>query len=506
MSGPERAGGVVRRCVLQLVPAARRDWIEAVWAEASEVPPGWSRLAWRAGGVQLIAREALMLRRTGTALLFAVAAAVAAWAAWPGPRAYLAVSNQRALVIAMIAVLALLPLLTRHWFGPAGRSRIARALRVFTYAAVLAFMPARNFIEGFRDVPPHAGLDLRVYAFINDEHRIARAESWDGIAFVVIMLLCAAAMLWLTSQLSRVTPLTLAVGAVAGIAVGVAVYAVAPLGLSKAATNPWLPGSDVDPLVLLAWILVLFAPVTAGLVAQRCYPASDGAAPPASAVTRQILAAGLLTNLVGALLVAAVGTGTTALTLNAAWLRDWLYHGQRQFFGIAGLRSLLGGDVAAITYSHELTVSVNSSMFLVMCVAFPLIALALAGMAALGALGAAEAEQGGGSPRGGGGPPPPRAVPDGPGGSQLPTRTDHDARLAIGLLSRPCAGKPLGHVPGASYRSRSLAARSTSSAVKSGTIRLTTMPLAAADIAVAAAAALSGKSQTIYTSSGPRAK
>ncbi|HTX81731.1 MAG TPA: hypothetical protein VME44_06100 [Streptosporangiaceae bacterium] len=410
MSGLGRAGDAVRRFGLQLVPVARRDWIEAVWAEAPEVPRGWRRLAWRAGGVQLIAREALMLRRSGTPLLFAVAAAVAAWAAWPGPPAYLAVSNQRALVIAMIAVLALLPLLTRPWFGPAGRSRTARALRVFTYAAILAFMPARNIIEGFRDVAPHAGLDLRVYVFINDEHRIARAESWDGIAFVAIMVLCAAAMLWLTSQRSRVAPVTLAVGAVAGIVVGVAVYAMAPLGLSKAATNPWLPGSDVDPLVLLAWILVFFAPVTAGLVARRCYPASDSAGPPASAVARQILAAGLLTNLVGALLVAAAGTGTTALTLNAAWLRNWLYHGQREFFGIAGMRSLLDGDLAAITYGHELTASVDSSMFLVMCLAFPLIALAVAGMAALGALGTAEAEQGGDPPRGNGGPPGPKSA------------------------------------------------------------------------------------------------
>ena len=57
-------------------------------------------------------------------------------------------------------------------------------------------------------------------------------------------------------------------------------------------------------------------------------------------------------------------------------------------------------------------------MFLVMCVAFPLIALALAGMAAVGALGSAEAAQGGDPPREGGGPPAPKAVPDGPGGAR----------------------------------------------------------------------------------------
>ena len=43
---------------VRLLPAGRRDWAEAVWAEAREVPAGWPRLAWRAGGVWLVAREA----------------------------------------------------------------------------------------------------------------------------------------------------------------------------------------------------------------------------------------------------------------------------------------------------------------------------------------------------------------------------------------------------------------------------------------------------------------
>ena len=71
------------RAAAWLLPAGRRDWVEAVWAEAHEVPPGLERLAWRAGGVWMLAREALMPRRLGRAALFAVAAAVAAWAAWP---------------------------------------------------------------------------------------------------------------------------------------------------------------------------------------------------------------------------------------------------------------------------------------------------------------------------------------------------------------------------------------------------------------------------------------
>jgi hypothetical protein len=67
-----------RRAAARLVPAERRDWVEAVWAEAPEVPHGLRRLAWRAGGVRLIARETLMKRRISSAILFAVAAALAA--------------------------------------------------------------------------------------------------------------------------------------------------------------------------------------------------------------------------------------------------------------------------------------------------------------------------------------------------------------------------------------------------------------------------------------------
>jgi len=68
-----------------LLPAGRRDWVAAVWAEAHEVPPGLTRLAWRAGGVWVLAREALLPRRLVRAVLFAAAGAGAAWVAWPQP-------------------------------------------------------------------------------------------------------------------------------------------------------------------------------------------------------------------------------------------------------------------------------------------------------------------------------------------------------------------------------------------------------------------------------------
>ena len=78
-----RAGAAVWRGAARLVPAGRRGWVEAVWAEALEVPPGLRRLAWRAGAARLMAREALMRRGIGSAMLFAVAAVAAARVGWP---------------------------------------------------------------------------------------------------------------------------------------------------------------------------------------------------------------------------------------------------------------------------------------------------------------------------------------------------------------------------------------------------------------------------------------
>src|SRR5579862_3133636 len=118
MSGLSRVGGAARRAAIRLVPAGRRDWVEAVWAETPEVPPGLRRLAWHAGGARLLAREALMRRGTGRSALFAAATALAAWAAWPGSSASFAVLVGRVDVITVVVLLAGLALVARRVFGP----------------------------------------------------------------------------------------------------------------------------------------------------------------------------------------------------------------------------------------------------------------------------------------------------------------------------------------------------------------------------------------------------
>lgn len=414
MSGRGRAGGAIRRWAMRVVPAGRREWVDAVWAEASEVPPGLERLAWRAGGVRLIARETLMRRSLRSAVLFTVAAAAAVWAAWPGSPAYLAASGHRAYMVAMMLVLAGLPLLARPILGPVSGSRTARFLRVGFYAAILALIPARNVIEQVADVPPRGSAELRLYRLINGGN-LGQPRQGE-ILFMILMALYVAAILWMTSRRSRVAPATLAAGTAVGIALGLVMYTVAPLGLSKDATNPWLPGSDADPLVLLAWLLLLCGPLAAALVADWRYTAASNSPLSVAARNRQIMAAGILSSLTGALLVAVLGNGTTAVMLRAAWLRNWLYHGQHLLYGVQYLSSDLRTS-SAIAYGHQITASVDTSVFLPVFIFFPLFALALAGFAAFTVWGNSTA--GGSGPGRGDGPPGPEAAPDPPDGNRM---------------------------------------------------------------------------------------
>jgi hypothetical protein len=384
-----RIAAAARRGAAWLLPAGRRDWAAAIWAEANEVPPGLARLTWRAGGVWVLAREALLPRRIRRAALFAAAAATAALAAWPGSSASLATTSVRGYVVTMVLLLAGAPLLARPFFGPARDSRAARFLRVGTCAALLALIPADAAVWQFSQTPPRGGADLRVYRLVASP---AAPKPWEGAALSLILTaLYVAPILWMTSRRSRVAPATLAVGAGAGIALGLVTYAVAPLGLSKAATNPWLPGSDIDPLVALAWLLLLGGPVAAAVVADRHCTATGNSPPPAGTRIRQVMAAGLLTSLVGALSVTVLGMGTTAVMLKAAWLREWLYHGQHLLYGVQNLSSDLK-TLPVVAYSHEITGSVDAQVFHGIIVVFPLIALILTALVAAAPGGAAAGQ------------------------------------------------------------------------------------------------------------------
>src|SRR5215467_10253246 len=245
----------------RLLPAERRDWADVFWAEAYQVPPGLPRLAWRAGGLRLIAREATMARRLASSLLFAGAAAVVALAAWPGPPASAATAATRIDVITIVLLLAALPLLARRLWGPATESRVARLLRAGGYAAILALTLAKASVErlagpaaaahwpplgrswltrpaGARTAGggmpgwPLAAADGLVrptgpQAAAGSPGLPPSAHYWTGeILFVLVVVCYVAVILAVTARRSSVVLVTLAIGTGAGIGFGVVMYAV----------------------------------------------------------------------------------------------------------------------------------------------------------------------------------------------------------------------------------------------------------------------------------------
>jgi hypothetical protein len=394
----------VRRGAAWLLPAGRRDWVAAVWAEAHEVPPGLMRLAWRAGGIWVLVREALIPRRLARAALFAVAASFAAWAAWPRPGVG-HVADSRFNAIAPVLLVGVLPLLSRRFFGPASPSRVGRSLRVFCCGAILALLPANAFFLVFSTLTPAQPAFRRIFCpshCTGAPGTSTGGPTWEGEILVMLMIIgYVGVSLFLTSRRSQVTRSTLAIGAGTGLLFGVIMFAVDPLGIGKWATNPWLPGSDADPLVALAWIMLIGGPAAAAVLAARRCRGPDGARPPHNVRIGQGIAAGVLANATAALFVSALGTGTTLLTFKSPWLLHLVNHGQQM--------------TAVATYRYEFNAVNGAAGYALMLMSFPVIGLIMSSLAA--AIANPAPSQSSSPPGNGGGPP--RPEPEPPGGGRL---------------------------------------------------------------------------------------
>ena len=240
----------------RLLPPGRQQWAEAVGAEAGEVAAGWPRLCWLAGGLWLVAREAQMVRKFVYWLGVGAVAAAAAWVVWLTWHTYLAADpltvTDRVRVGVGAAALVVLPWAGRRrgWFGPVGGSITARLARVASCAAVCGLGVAVVRMDSHLFLGPHGpgpfslpreiaalvvlGAALAALAVVRarwpeaDPSALWAVAGMAGAVMFVVVPLQALAIVYVagilaaTSRRSPVANASLAAGAIAGLAAGLA--------------------------------------------------------------------------------------------------------------------------------------------------------------------------------------------------------------------------------------------------------------------------------------------
>jgi Domain of unknown function (DUF1707) len=278
--------GLVGRSA-RLLPPARRDWAEAVLAEAGEVPSGLARVAWLGGGLWLLTREVLM--RAVRVLAFAAVAAGVVWAGWPGSSSNSAVPLNRMYVVVTVVALAVLPAVVRRYYGPARSGWRPGAARLGGYAMVLALIAAKT-------VKDRLGSKLGFY------FAIAPGEWVLQVVLLLLVLAYVAGLLILTSQRSvRLARGTLPAVTGLGAVTGGVVYALNPFGV---------PGSDNSASGNWWWLAALL-PLATGYLAARL-SARDTRPAALGPVQQSALAAACATT-TAALLLAALTSVAIAL-------------------------------------------------------------------------------------------------------------------------------------------------------------------------------------------------
>jgi hypothetical protein len=385
----DRAITGLARCSVRVVPAERREWAEAVWAEAGEVPAR-QRLSWVAGGVWTVTRQAGIVRRLGYWLGvagLAVGASQMVSLVWrgaavaPGFRSVSVPTSSlgtgiyvdpnttgdfRSLAITTVVALAALPWVARRRgaFGPVSDSPAARVVRVGGCAAicVLVLVLARlaqtlgeNLADGeYAEVIVMSLTVILVVAAQLWLRRPANAATPElkalltlGFSIAVLILFLvggtneaviayAAGIFAVTARGSRIAPATLAFGAGAGVAGGLTWYAAARTG------SPWL--------TFIVVVAVLAAPTVAGAAAAWRAPGRHDLEAPMSDRLRQGLTAGTMTGGVAALLVTILIFGSMVVLHRQTPARSTEAHMLVLLWGpLLGMAlGLAGGGVVAI--------------------------------------------------------------------------------------------------------------------------------------------------------------
>jgi len=277
-----------------LLPPGRRQWAEAVRAEAGQVPAGWPRLRWLAGGLWVAAREGakMMISKVVYRLGAVAVAAAVAWVVWLSWRTSPAADTQavtdRVRVLVGAAALVVLPWAGRRrgWFGPVGGSITARLVRLAGCAAVCGLGVAVVRMDSHLGPDPHGpgpfslpreiaavvllGATLAACAVAKARWPDAEPSAlWAlpanaGLFMFIVAPLQALAIVYVagilaaTSRRSPVANASLAAGAIAGLAAGLAV------GLAVYAN---IPDSYADLLVLGVLAMTFLLAALAGAAA-----------------------------------------------------------------------------------------------------------------------------------------------------------------------------------------------------------------------------------------------
>ena len=352
-----------------------------------------------------------MPSKIGYRLAFSVPAAGLAWFSWPGAPTDPATLINRVDVVATVAMLAGLPWAVRRVFGPDGQSPLARITRVGGYALVFTLVLVKAHVERSEYAAPaaHPGL----------------AGLWAGeMVFLVVVAAYVAGLLAVTTQRPPVSPAALAIGTGAGIAVGLAMYALPPLAHPPHVANAWLTGAYTAARVLVV-PLVAGAGVAAGLMAARRTSGRGSQLPLADTRARQGVAAGLCAGAAAALLLSVLGISTIALLPQEAARLQWALPG----------RHTAPGSV----YAFEVSLSNSAAGHLLVLILAPLLFAGLGAWGGLYGAGRPGRRPGGGGGGGGGGYGPVPEPPP-PGGA----RRRGDVALPALYPGVPVPGLPLG--------------------------------------------------------------
>jgi hypothetical protein len=266
--------------------ALKSEWLEALANEADECPSRRSRNVWLLGGVRFLA--ATVVRRYGLmTLIFSPAAAAVLVLGLPGSHSDPAVPRNRIELPLLLTALALLPILTRRWFGPVRPERIARVVRMLGYLALLALMTAKA-------IEAREGLRLGNYFQLQ---KIGPLQ----VALGLLLVAYATVLLYATSPRVPLRPRSLSLAVAVGALAGAALFLLYGVDL-------WSMNVGVLTLCFVA------VPAAMGFAGARL--ASRARVP-----TRHGAAAAAITGLTAALVLAVLAASAVAISPDLAPLR-----------------------------------------------------------------------------------------------------------------------------------------------------------------------------------------